>query len=231
MHVTASGALVAVASDGAGSAAMGGAGARLVCEALVETLDAALPGTIPMPCTPRSRVALRRAVRAGVEAARARAAAQATEAGLTIDACHATLVGAVAWPGLGGMFFHIGDGAALAVDAARTEWRLSAPVNGEFADTTYFFTEADWRRRLRIDWFGPEHDTILVMTDGVTELGLNATRDGAVPFMPFFEPICRYLDAHDRETGERALHATLDSEAVRARTGDDKTLLWARFAA
>ncbi len=46
--------------------------------------------------------------------------------------------------------------------------------------------------------------------------------------MPFFEPIGRFLAQASREEGEEALTATLDSEAVRARTADDKTLIWAQ---
>ena len=70
----------------------------------------------------------------------------------------------------------------------------------------------------------PGCETIFVMSDGVTELGLK----GAEPFMPFFEPIARFLATATRAEGELALRATLDSEAVRERTHDDKTLVWAQ---
>ena len=53
-----------------------------------------------------------------------------------------------------------------------TRWVLSAPTNGEFADTTYFFTDRHWPAHLRFARIDAEFDTLFVMTDGVTDLGL-----------------------------------------------------------
>ena len=107
---------------------------------------------------------------------------------------------------------------------------MSGPRNGEYADTTWFFTDEHWRRHLRFSTIDGGFDTIFVMPDGVTDLALLQREGAPEPFMPFFEPIGRYLAGASREQGEQALSATLDSAAVRERTTDDKTLLWAQGA-
>lgn len=221
VQVTPGGVLIAVVSDGAGSARFGGEGAALLCEHVTQALARHLGRGKPKALRPDP---LRLAVEAGIGAARDAAAALGAERKAELDAFHATLVGAVAAPGTGGLFFHIGDGAALAIAQDDGRWLLSPPENGEYADTTFFFTEAEWRRNLRFSPIEPGFDTIFVMSDGVTELGLKANE----PFMPFFEPIARFLAGASREEGEQALMATLDSSAVRERTGDDKTLVWAQ---
>jgi hypothetical protein len=225
LQVTPGGALIAVVSDGAGSARYGGEGAVILCEQVGAALARLFGKAKPRP----SRALLRqacRAVEAGVEATRARVLAEAPPDAGMYD-YHATLVGAVALPGKGGLFFHIGDGAALAFDGER--WLLSPPHNGEYSYETYFFTEPGWRRNLRFRLIEPGYDTIFVMTDGVTDLGLRNRGEGPEPFMAFFEPIGRFLASASREEGERALATTLDTPAARERSSDDKTLVWARL--
>jgi len=220
LHTTPGGALIAIVSDGAGSARFGGEGAAMLCERVTGALAEALGAKRPKA----SRALLLRccrAVCAGIEAAR-------TGAEGALSAYHATLVGAVVLPGAGGLFFHIGDGAALAFASDEGRWTMSAPRNGEYAHETYFFTQEDWRRQLRFQLIEPGFDTIFVMSDGVTDVGLKKVGARFEPFLPFFEPIGRFLGGAERTVGEQALSATLDSDAVRERTDDDKTLVWAQ---
>lgn len=223
IEIGADGRLVAIVSDGAGSAKRGAEGAALICAAIAEAL---LVAPIDLSDAAMSAAQVAEAVMIAREAIEAAAGA----ASLAVDDYHATLVGALALPGVGGLFFHIGDGAGLAIDDELDRVAVSRPANGEYLDTTYFVTQPDWRDHLRIEPFDANHRTILLMTDGVTELGFAAAPGGGQPHMPFFRPICGFLAANDRGVAETALAATLDSESARARTSDDKTLVWARLS-
>lgn len=224
VQVTPGGALIAVVSDGAGSARFGGEGAAMLCTQVAAALAKAIGKGKPK-ATRATLLKGCRAVCAGIAAARAQALDEVPpDAGLYDY--HATLVGAVVLPGKGGLFFHIGDGAALAVNGER--WAMSCPRNGEYSYETYFFTESDWRRNLRFKLIEPGFDTIFVMTDGVTDLGLRNMAGKPEPFMAFFEPIGRFLAGATREAGEAALAGTLNTPAARERSNDDKTLVWAQ---
>ncbi|MFL9842456.1 PP2C family serine/threonine-protein phosphatase [Sphingomonas sp. ST-64] len=230
IKTTANGALIAVVSDGAGSALYGGEGAATICKRVIAHLEPALDWGL-MCRSPFGQLASAcRAVRDAVIDARMHLAMAAQDRGVGINHFHATLVGVALVPGRGGLSFHIGDGAALAL-ADDWRWRLSAPANGEYADTTYFFTEPDWRTHLRFARIDPGFETVFVMTDGVTDIALQRRGGASEPHRPFFEPIARFLADASSEDGERALHATLDSPAVRSRTTDDKTLVWASMRA
>lgn len=225
---TPAGMLVAVVSDGAGSAPFGAEGAAAICDCIVGRLGSLFDGD-PV-C---SRFALGsgvRAVRDAVRDARSQVARLAAARGCEISAFHATMVGAAMLPGGGGILFQIGDGAALAI-ASEDRWLLSAPANGEYAGTTFFYTEPDWRCRLRFQLVDPGFETVFLMSDGVTDLGLVRRGEASEAFMPFFAPIARFLSSADRERGEAALHATLDAAPARARSDDDKTLIWANWSA
>lgn len=227
VHVTPGGVLIAIVSDGAGSARFGGEGAAMLCEAVSASLVRLIGRGKPKP----SRTLLRKACKAvqlGVEFARARALTEAPADASLYD-YHATLVGAAMIPGVGGLFFHIGDGAALAMRPGGEPWILSAPHNGEYSYETYFFTEPNWKRNLRFKLVSPGYDTIFVMTDGVTDLGLKTVAGEPQPFIAFFDPIGRYLATVSRDEGEAALAGTLDTPAARERSTDDKTLVWAQL--
>lgn len=225
---TPEGALIAIASDGAGSARFGGEGAELLCSNVAASLERHLKQTDEPSCSRSNMMALGRSIRDGVRSARSavRAVAHGRD-GSTLADFHATLVGGVLLPGRGGLLFHIGDGAAIAMSANGDRWTLSAPRNGEYADTTYFFTDDEWWLSLRLAKALPDQRTLFVMTDGVTDIGLANTQAGKVPYMPFFLPISRFLADRGRTEGETALAATLDSPGICERTTDDKTLIWA----
>lgn len=227
---TVGGALIAIASDGAGSAIHGGAGAALLCGHVADSLRRLTNRPFAMPCSRRVLSGVARGVADGIRAARTEAMERSSTHGGTINDYHATLVGAVMLPRHGGISFHIGDGAALAMRADGTRWMLSEPVNGEFADTTYFFTDERWPMHLRLARIEPDLDTLFVMTDGVTDLGLTRSAQGPLPFMGFFQPIGAFLAGKNRDRGEAALVETLAAPDICARTTDDKTLIWARVA-
>ena len=139
----------------------------------------------------------------------------------------ATLVVVVADPD-GGAFFHVGDGAGAAFTHGREdqEATVSKPQNGEYANETYFVTMDGWEKYLRVTPFIDNHDTILLMSDGVTPMAMSQGCSSPA-FKLFVNPVVKFLRDNDDAKGETGLINTLSGENVRKITGDDKTLLWA----
>ncbi len=221
---------IAVVCDGAGSAALGGLGARVgaaeVAAALADVCASPPPGPVAAArdaWTDAVVEAVKRARRA-VERALADAPDGMDDRGVPLfELAHATLVAAAVHPG-GGLFAHIGDGTAAALRDGEVRAR-SAAANGDYANETFFFTESDWDGHLRLTAFDGPVDLVVLMSDGGAALATNT--DGA-PHRGFFDPVSRFLDDADAETGRAALAETLGHERTHAVTSDDKTIVWMR---
>jgi hypothetical protein len=209
--------LVAVLSDGAGSAPRGDEGARHLVETVTRRLAAAAEAGGPADGWEAE-------VAAAIQHARDTLPADAEH---SLPSFHATAVGVVVAGAEGGLFFHIGDGAGAALRAG--EWdggTVSLPANGEYADQTYFYTEDGWRDNLRFLPVAGPFDRVVLVSDGAAAFAMAPGGRGLDP--RFMEPVDRYLCGVDLETGTAALAATLNSPGARGVTGDDKSLVWAR---
>ena len=206
--------VVAVVSDGAGSAKFGKIGAKVVCETLCDIL---------ISC---SFADINRKIMHALEAARQkliyhRFNKSKDENGL-IDFA-ATVVGAVYMRGRG-VFFHIGDGAAVALLQAPFRAVVSEPENGMFSCETYFYTMDDWKDSLRFTPF-EKAQSIMLMTDGVTGFAFKKNFDGLE--CGFIEPINQFLMSESSKSkAVRALNNTVSAHRANQINPDDKTLLW-----
>lgn len=218
-HVVVGEWLVAAVCDGAGSARLSSLGASVGCRAAVDALAALLEATFP-----RGDGELASLCRDAVRAARAEVRVRAAAQGAELADGHATMVGVVAGVSRG-IFFHVGDGAAVALPADPSSRAVvSRPENGDFAEQTYFFTEDGWEERLRFLSFSGA-GRIVLMSDGAMSFAMAPGLAGPDP--AFFDPVSRHLAKVDVDAGSRALQATLDHSRTREITRDDKTLLWA----
>lgn len=225
---TPSGWLIAVVSDGAGSAPRSGEGSRSFCDEVTSHLRARLEEAQINVSTQMDEVTLRLWVESAIEKVREDLFLLASANDGSLRDFHATLVGVVAGA-KSGMLFHIGDGAGCATNLRNmSNSILSEPENGEYANETYFATQEDWRAHLRVTPFGPDYDLIALMSDGVTPFALAS--GGSAPFPPFFEPLSEYLVNHNRDEREIAIKTILERDDIRRITGDDKTLVWAHRA-
>ena len=209
---------VAIISDGAGSAKYGRIGAKILCDTLVDLL----------PNVPFADI--KTSIINSVEVAREklffhRLNSRNNPRGLMSFA--ATLVGVV-WNKGKGMFFHIGDGAAIAfVGADFSKYIISKPENGIFSCETYFYTMDDWRECIRFTSFEKAH-TIMMMSDGVTGFSLSSDYKNIEP--KFLLPIDKFLSKEKiKARAQRALRNTLSTPQAQKINPDDKTFLWAKL--
>ena len=209
---------VAVVSDGAGSARYGKIGARVVCETLTDLLAECDFSTVKTRIVQAIETARGRLIRH-------RFNKQKNTEGL-LD-FSATLVGAVCNRGRG-MFFHIGDGAGIALSNGDYEHFVATrPENGNFACETFFYTMDDWKDSLRFTSFDKAH-TLFLMSDGLTNFSFS--KDYSHIEKNFIVPIDNFLtNATNKRKAKKALENTLNNAKARKLNSDDKTLLWVKL--
>jgi hypothetical protein len=230
--------LVAVAADGAGTAAHAGEGARLACDTIVEQAE------LWSGCGSR-RLRTRRSRRppgrraapdlAGfaredmlrfVEAARTRVLEAARRARTDAREFSCTLLAALV-DARTAVFFQIGDGAIVYQTDDGRYLPALWPQSGEYANCTFFLTDDDVAARVQ-GTKARSVNEVALFTDGLERLALRFGSREA--HGPFFEPMFARL-RQERAARPRRLAADLrgflDSAPVNARTDDDKTLVMA----
>ena len=207
--------LIAVVSDGAGSAKYGAIGAKHICNTVCQVMSRAKLKNVKQD------------VIDAIEAARDgllihRLNKNKNEDGL-IDFA-ATMIGVVYTHGQG-LFFHIGDGAGIALlSEPKDKCIISEPENGIFSSETFFYTMDDWKDSLRFTPF-ENATSLFLMTDGVTGFALK--KNMRAYEKGFIAPINEFLQNENNiKYAERALKNTLDTPKAKNLSIDDKTLMW-----
>ncbi|TYC63973.1 protein phosphatase 2C domain-containing protein [Rhodobacterales bacterium] len=208
--------LLAIVSDGAGSAEFGAYGAWLVCRFLKVKFRGHLQGQLELPSEDQ--------ILDWVDELRDQIAAIAISRESTSRQFAATLAAVLITPNEE-LTLHIGDSAI--VGRRRAEWDvLCWPENGEYASTTYFVTD-DPEPRLTIRRQPREHDAFAVFSDGIGDLALSHADE--IAHVGFFKPMMRPVDAASEEGRlidlSTKLAGYLAGPSVCERTDDDKTLL------
>lgn len=216
--------LVAVASDGAGSAGHSQIGAELACELWLCEMEAYFGGGGSVAGLTREFAAQ------WVEHYQREVATRAEADGLAPREFAATFLTAVVGERYA-VFAQVGDGAIVVADAeAPDEYAVVYwPQRGEYANTTFFLTGDDATEVLLFDGAPVSVQDVALLTDGMERLALDLKRQaGHAPFFrPMFAPLRKLEGAGYSERLSRALGAFLSSKAVNDRTDDDKTLVLA----
>lgn len=218
---TKGGLLLAAVADGAGSAPCGGAGATTAVTTALAALEANADAGAALGTDFRALALVRLAIDAALQSLRQAAGLRPTALGeyaTTLLVCVAGTDGVAA--------AQVGDGAVLAGTAPDRLETLTQPAAGEYLNETVFLTSEGALERLQTAfWTGrPRH--VVLFSDGLQMLALKMP--GAVPHLPFFQPLLGWLNRlEDLEAGQRELLATLSSARFSERTDDDLTLLLA----
>ena len=214
-------ALIAVVSDGAGSAPLAEVGSRFACQVVTEELRAVLAGGGGVAALDRDFAlgALERLQHALARLAR--------RAGRPVRDFACTLLFAAA-DERSASFAQIGDGAIVVSTGPRDYGWVFWPQQGEYVNTTYFATEERAHEHLRFERRDGSVDELALFTDGLQGLVLDSRR--RVAHARFFEPMfvaVRWARPGRSEGLCRSLERFLGSRAVESRTDDDKSLVLA----
>lgn len=215
--------LIAVASDGAGTAVNAERGATLACTAFCEVVSTFLSRHAVSDLTSEQLSNIVGEVRNAIVAR-----ALQDRASLRSYAC--TFLALVVASDYA-CFCQIGDGAMIVADESDPhDWCwVFWPQRGEFANATAFITDDDALEAIEIE-VGPRRVVELaILTDGIEKLVLQY--DTQSVFAPFFEamfpPVRASQMVGEDATLSASLASYLASAAVNQRTDDDKTLILA----
>jgi hypothetical protein len=208
--------LVAVVSDGAGSAKLSKKGSVLTCRTVSECARQHFVGGFAAPTDDE--------LWSWLDQSRDRILLAAEKLGASPRDFAATLVAVLAMADET-VVMHVGDGAA--VISSEGQWLVpSWPAHGEYASTTYFVTD-DPSADLRITRVPYSIDRAAVFTDGIERLVLRfSDQTASASFFDKLSATVRTL----RRPGTTAqlnasLKAYLNSDTINERTDDDKSLI------
>jgi len=211
-------ALLAIVSDGAGSASHSHHGSRRACEYIDDALSQAVPG---MLFTHDFALHVLQGLRKNLED-------MATEFGLKIREFACTLIVAIVDTSRAA-FWQVGDGAmCFRLRDEDTFQYAFWPDKGDYANVTFFVTDAKAEEHLEFDVTDGEILELAAFSDGIERLALDFVAGEAHSgFFNGLFPHLRSLEPGHSARVSAQLADFLASERVNKRTDDDKTLILA----
>jgi hypothetical protein len=205
------GTLVAACADGAGSAEFSQLGSKAAVDGFIEVVSGDVVPT-------------KEQVEAWVDSARQRLLQEADTNRSTPRQLACTFLAVLVGDGWAA-FAQVGDGV-IVFDGPLGYELAFWPDNGEYANSTRFLSEDDYRQHLRVEIVKRHISDLAVLTDGLQMLALDIA--GAKVHDRFFAPLFKAMKSGaDEPALKTSLLQFMDSKRVNERTDDDKTLLLA----
>jgi hypothetical protein len=214
--------LIAVASDGAGSAVHSAGGSWITTRVFAEAATHYVKqgNDLEVFSSELARQWLDH-IRDRIGSAAARIDASPREFAATLVGC---LIGSKC-----SVFIHVGDGAFVFRSEGQLGWSVPTwPAQGEYAATTFFVTD-DPEPHLQFVRICEPVQQVAIFSDGMEKLALQFSTKSA--FSPFFDKMFAPLQDSTlgrNRTLSQYLRKFLDSPSVCERTDDDKTLVLAK---
>jgi hypothetical protein len=214
--------LIAVASDGAGSATHSATGAWITSRVFIDCAARFIK------CGGQINDLSLDVAKEWLDSIRDRIIVAAKKCGATPRDFAATLVGSIVGSERT-VFIHIGDGGSVFEDPVAGDWTVGTwPEHGEYASTTYFVTD-DPEPHCQFLSVAQPIRQLALFSDGIERLVLDFSSRRA--FSPFFERMFDSLKCSAigrNRVISRDLRRFLDGPSVCERTDDDKTLILAK---
>lgn len=216
--------LVAVASDGAGSAKCSELGSELACSLFVDEMRAFIE------CGNEIKQLTREFFEEWLIRFQHEVTVRADGLGFIPRDFACTFLAAVLSNDCAA-FAQIGDGAIVTDNPEEPDtytW-VFWPQQGEYENTTYFATDINVNKALQFDLYvGRTSNEIAVFTDGLQRLALHyQTQSVHSPFFRSFFTALRTQEESFSLQYNNSLMTFLDSTTINERTDDDKTLILA----
>jgi hypothetical protein len=214
--------LIAVASDGAGSAFHSAGGSWITTRAFVQAATQYVKKGHNLEALSAD------VTREWLDDIRDRIGSAASRIGTTPREFAATLVGCLIGTNCS-VFVHVGDGAFVFRTEGELGWNVPTwPAQGEYAATTFFVTDEP-ELHLQFVRVCEPIEEVAIFSDGMERLALQfSTKTAFAPFFDkMFAPLQDSIVGRNRKLS-RDLRSFLDSPPVCARTDDDKTLVLAK---
>jgi serine/threonine protein phosphatase PrpC len=210
--------IILACSDGAGSATHAQIGSKVACESAVQHV------TKFFDAGGRVEDINIDTLRSWTASVHANLVAEAERQSVPPRELACTLLLAAVGPS-NSAYVQIGDGAIVVLDAEQYR-PVFWPQSGEYQNTTFFLTEAEFDEHLQLEVTTRSVEELAMFTDGLQMLALNYTTRTA--HQPFFTQLFQALRVtpliNDLVVPMRQF---LDSKPVNDRTDDDKTLILA----
>ena len=213
--------IIAIAvSDGAGSASRGEEGATITCASLIEQAELFLARNRNLSSITKEDA------HEWLDVVRKAIADRASDAEHEVRDYACTMLFALVGVDAA-VFLQIGDGVIVINDQGPHWSWVFWPERGEFANTTFFVTDAAAADHLRFEQRQVSIDVIGLLSDGIEPLVLHyASRTVHAPFFDrMFGPVRRSKAVGEDLALSQDLESYLSSQAILERTDDDKTLV------